>query len=250
MEKSFKKVVLSLVAILLISTTQAQEITETSAESPISIGADLVSRYIWRGLNFSQNAPAIQPYIEYTIGGFAIGTWGSYTFGEVTSQELDIYASYTFIDDMFTVGITDYFFPVEDTYYNFFEYANARTGHVLEATMSFNGTSSLPLSFMVATNFYGADKENDKEGDPTTHYSTYMELGYTFNVKGIDISTFIGGVTSESIYYKTTQAAFTNIGASFSKTVKLTDSYGLGLNTSLIFDPNTKKAFLVFGLSI
>ncbi|MEN8138980.1 MAG: TorF family putative porin [Bacteroidota bacterium] len=249
-EKSIRKIIVSLSVLLVLSTANAHEITETSAESPVSIGADFVSRYVWRGLNFSQNAPAIQPSIEYSIGGFTAGTWGSYTFGEVTSQELDFYASYTFIDEMFTIGVNDYFFPSEDAYYDFFEYANTRTGHVLEATMRYNGTSSLPLSFMLATNFYGADKQTDESGDAKTHYSTYLELGYSFAVKNIEISTFIGGVTSESKYYQTKKAAITNIGASFSKTVKLTNSYGLRLNTSLILDPNNHEAYLVFGLTI
>ncbi len=65
-----------------------------------SAGADLASRYIWRGLNAGGSSPSIQPAIEYTIGSekhaFSVGTWGAFsTSGIQTTQEVDLYISYT-----------------------------------------------------------------------------------------------------------------------------------------------------------
>ena len=53
-----------------------------------SVGTDLVSRYIWRGLA-SSKTPALQPYLEVSNGGFAIGTWASYTIGQEIIQEIE-----------------------------------------------------------------------------------------------------------------------------------------------------------------
>ncbi len=50
-------------ALALSVGIQAQEKT-----SGFSLGADLVSRYIWRGVDFGGPSPHIQPYLEYAFG--------------------------------------------------------------------------------------------------------------------------------------------------------------------------------------
>ena len=44
----------------------------TSKPAELSLGADLVSRYIWRGKDFG-NSPAIQPNVAFSVAGFKIG---------------------------------------------------------------------------------------------------------------------------------------------------------------------------------
>ena len=99
---------LSILYTLLLSTILYGEIT---------IGADVVSRYVWRGTDFG-NAAAVQPSIETVIlnstygpfGPITIGAWGSWALnGATNGNECDLYASTT----VGPVGIiiTDYFFP-------------------------------------------------------------------------------------------------------------------------------------------
>ena len=43
-----------------------------------SIGADVVSRYVWRGTDYG-NAAAVQPFIETNLGPITVGAWGSWS---------------------------------------------------------------------------------------------------------------------------------------------------------------------------
>ncbi len=42
----------------------------------MSVGADIVNRYIWRGTDFGRS-PSIQPTVEFDTGGLALGFWGA-----------------------------------------------------------------------------------------------------------------------------------------------------------------------------
>lgn len=72
-----------LVAFLKPDTTQAQE---------LSTGVDLYSTYVFRGVAYS--GPAIQPSVEFSAGGFALGAWGSQGIdgnaGSPGFQEMDL----------------------------------------------------------------------------------------------------------------------------------------------------------------
>ncbi len=96
---------------MLLATTMQVKAQEEEKSSPISIGADLMSRYVWRGTDYG-SSPSIQPSMELGLGGFALGLWGAYTTNLPGVQELDLYATYTF-SNVVTIGITDYFFPDE-----------------------------------------------------------------------------------------------------------------------------------------
>ena len=99
--------IVSIFLIFGISNVSAQE-----EESNWSTGADFVSRYVWRGTDFG-NAPAIQPSIEYGIGNFAIGAWGSYALSASPYLEADLYASYSFGFGLDIIA-SDYYFPAAE----------------------------------------------------------------------------------------------------------------------------------------
>jgi hypothetical protein len=221
-------------AMLGSSAISAQE----ESDSPISIGADLVSRYVWRGLDYGAS-PSIQPYVEAGFGGFTVGAWGAYTTSLSSAnllgiQEMDLYATYTFAD-LITVGVTDYFFPQEIDYnYNYFDYGSDTTGHVFEGMVSFNGLEDLPLTFMIGYNFL-----NDSDN------SIYMELGYSFSI----FDVFIGAGNG---VYLTGDGSFSivNLGLGASKEIKITDNFSLPVSASLITNPEAKQIHLVFGISL
>ena len=104
---------------LLLTNSTEVKAQEEEKNSPISVGVDLMSRYVWRGTDYG-SSPSIQPSIEFATGGFALGFWGAYTTNLPGVQELDLYASYT-IQEMVTIGLTDYFFPDEILGYDYFE---------------------------------------------------------------------------------------------------------------------------------
>ncbi|MFW5805659.1 MAG: TorF family putative porin [Bacteroidales bacterium] len=237
---------------LLILTTFPVDAQETQ-KNPFDLSMDVMSRYVWRGTDFG-GSPSMQPGFSYTKSGFMVGTWGAYTMNSAVAQELDLYLSYTFLDDMISIGFTDYFFPNElagnDHY---FDYRENHTGHVFEATLAFAGTEKIPLGVLVATNVYGADaKRLNEDGSVAgNQFSTYAELSYSFPF----IDLFAGmnltkpnADLGESGFYGD-YLGFVNIGCTVNKDIKITDSFSLPLSVSLITNPQTEKFFLVAGLS-
>jgi len=232
-------------------------------------GADLMSKYVWRGTQFGGSYPSIQPYAELGIGPVTLGAWGAYTIaGPNPYQEFDLYLSANFANDMFTATITDYYFP-DTSDYKYFQYNKDKTGHILEGSLTFNGTEKVPLSLMLAVNFYGADAQKIDD-DPASadfntktgiQYSTYLELGYAFKVKEVEMNAFAGmtlnnpkaadaatGYIGESGFYGTGPGVV-NLGINAAKSVKITDSYSLPLSCAVITNPQAEKVFLVFGIS-
>ncbi len=228
-------------------------IQPVAAQSKFTLdpGLDLMSRYIWRGLDFG-NSPAIQPALELTNKKFTVGAWGSYATNDANFQEADLYVSYT-LKELFTFTVTDYFFPDGDTSENkYFDYQKDETGHVFEGAVSFNGTEKVPLSLMVATNFYGDDarKVNDK-----IQYSTYIELKYSRSIGPTDFDLFIGGTPNkpdrdkgETGYYGPYEGII-NVGLTAVRKIAITDKFDLPLTVSLITNPQLQNIFIVAGFS-
>ena len=215
---------LFILALTLMSTLTFGQ--EEESKSPFDISVDLMSRYVWRGTDFG-HSPSIQPGLEYSKGGLAIGTWGAFTTTLAGGQEADLYVFYTFMDEKVSVGLTDYFFPDEfASENNYFEYNDTLTGHVFEVSASYNGTEDFPLSILVATNVYGADaRKNDANGLPTNklQYSTYIEAKYEFK----NAEVFAGfslmdpdETIGETGFYGHSMG-FVNIGATVNKEIKV-----------------------------
>lgn len=214
-------------------------------KSNLSIGADVYNRYIWRGINLGGNTMSIQPSLEYSFGnsGLVVGAWGAFSMGGQTVQEIDLYLKYTPID-LFTITVTDYFFPDDRGGYDYFEYREDLTSHIIEAAVSFNGLEGLPLTALFAMNLHG-DEAN----------STYFELGYAFDLKGdVGLSLFAGATLTEpgpgeTGFYGQEQAGLINLGVTGSKELKITETFSLPVSSSLIINPEANYIFMVFGFS-
>jgi len=267
-----------LIAISLCAGSLFAQEEATNEESPWSVGADFVSRYIWRGVNLGGSSPSVQPYLEYGFGtddhSFAIGAWGAYSVsGTQTGQEADLYISYT-LKEMFSLTFTDYFFPDETVASNsYFNYnmdwdkinsgAKDQTGHVVEAAISFNGTEQIPLSLMFAMNIWGADSRKFEEQGgvmvPTDGIvmSKYLELGYSTDIQNITLDAFLGMSLDDPKIDKGEPTGFygqeswgvINLGFTLSKEIKITDNYSLPIFGSLITNPEAENIFMVFGVS-
>jgi len=247
-------------------TTNEAKTTAPANPAQFGLGADLVSRYIWRGKDYG-NSPAIQPNLSFSAGGFRIGAWGSYAFvsqqqkiNDSTTTDLgkftetDLYASYTLKG--FTLTFTDYFFPnplTPNENVKYFNYRNSTTGHAFELSLSWTGPAKFPLTLLAGTVIYGADKGRDSTGVYGTsgknNYSTYLEASYAFTVKTIGIKPFIGAIPFGSAWYGP-YGGVVNIGLTASKAVKITQDYSLPLYTSVITNPQGQSIFFVFGLSL
>ena len=262
-----KKFLLALLAMLLFfpGISFSQDSKKPAAD--FQIGADIMSRYIWRGLNLGGPGPSIQPTLKLNVGNsdhmFSVGGWGAYTFGPSSNQELDMIVSYTF-KGMLTLMVTDYFFPglYNDKHDQYFYYCQDSTGHVFEGMVMFNGTAKIPFTLMVATNFYGNDARRMKEINDTTfvedglQYSTYIELGFKKSIKRFDFNAFVGGTVTnpntsrhETGYYANNKAGFTNIGIKVARAIPVTEKYSIPIQASLIANPLQNKFYIIFGIS-
>ena len=197
-------ITLSIMNLLLILSMLNGEVT---------IGADVVSRYVWRGTDYG-NSAAVQPSIETTIGPVALGAWGSWSISpgpaDASGNECDLYASTT----VGPVGLTltDYFFPAyagTDSLLNI-------DIHVFELSA---GADVGPVSLLAAANVSGDDDN-----------STYLELTYGAFSLGL----------GNGAYSTDGEFAPVSLGISASR-----DNF----SASYIINPDQETSFLVFGVN-
>ena len=197
-------ITLSIMNLLLILSMLNGEVT---------IGADVVSRYVWRGTDYG-NAAAVQPSIETTIGPVALGAWGSWSISpgpaDASGNECDLYASTT----VGPVGLTltDYFFPA---YAGTDSLLNVDI-HVFELSA---GADVGPVSVLAAANVSGDDDN-----------STYLELTYGAFSLGLGNGAY------------STDGEFAPVSISVSAS---RDNF----SASYIINPNQETSFLVFGVN-
>ena len=185
----------------------------------VTIGADVVSRYVWRGSDYG-NAAAVQPGIETAVGPVSFGAWGSWSISpgpaDASGNECDLYASTTVGPVGLTV--TDYFFP-----------AYARTDsllnldkHIFELSAS---ADAGPVSLLVAANLSGDYNDNDESRN-----SAYFEFIYGALSLGL----------GNGLYSTDGEFAPVSFGISASR-----DNF----SASYIINPDKETSFLVFGVN-
>ena len=207
-----------------------------SAQTAVSGGADFVSRYMWRGLDFG-NTFSIQPSLALASGDFEIGFWGSYPFTNPAggNEEMDLYLGYGVGD--FSVLVTDYYFPVGGGKYGNYKDPGS---HTIEVGLSYGGSESFPISLAAYMNVYNDDDN-----------TVYFELGYSTEVSEVAVDLFVGGTPGgDGGYYGTTDFNLINIGVTASKDIKITDDFSLPIFSSYVLNPNLEIGSLVFGFSL
>ncbi|KOH46955.1 TorF family putative porin [Sunxiuqinia dokdonensis] len=186
-------------------------------------GADIVSSYVWRGTKFG-TGPAMQPWAEYSTGGFAIGAWGSYGFTDDEAAEADLYASYGF--DLgegaaLTLTVTDYYFP---------------------GSMYFDGDSHFfePMIGLElgSFSFTGAYMTGDGVSD------TYLEAGLAVGSVNLALGAGDGAYTMDGDFN------VCNISVGTSKEIKITDTFSLPISGTAILNPSSEQFHIVVGISL
>ena len=210
------------------------------AEIETTVGADLVSEYVWRGAKCGD--AAIQPTLGVSMAGIDLSFWGSVGIANfLDTRELDITLSYSIAGA--TVGITDYWFSEGDEPYGrYFNYRKNATNHVFEA---FAGYDLGFASVNWYTNFAGADYK----ADGSSAFSSYCEISAPFAAAGADWTASLGMVPFESGFYGTDGFAITNITLTAARSIDITENFSLPLSAALTVNPYAEMAYLVFGIS-
>lgn len=217
----------------------------------LSAGADIVSRYIWRGLNVN-DAVNIQPALTLSVSGFSVGFWGSYSFsnnsGDNTfGQEVDTWIGYNYsFENGMSIGalLTDYYYPntgIKWGNFNDFDDVNGAGAHTIETGLLLRGPNSFPISLSGFINVYNDAGNN-----------TYFQIDYPTSVAEVPLNFFVGasgGSEENPGYYGTQSFNVINVGVKATKSVKITEDYSLPVSITFLINPRTEISYLVFGLT-
>ena len=241
-----------LITILIVLTTK----TIWAGDGlTITAGADLVSRYIWRGLMIN-DAPNVQPAMTLATGGLECGVWGSSTLANSNADddtypfahEVDFWAGYTHqFDSGLSVGgvVTDYYFPnagVELGNFNDYDDDEGAGAHTVELGLTFGGPDSFPIGLSAYANVHNDEGQN-----------AYFQLDYSTVLDDINFSSFVGaagGSKKNPDYYGAEDFQIINLGFTAVKSIFLTEQYSLPVSVSFIMNPNTEVCHLVMGISL
>lgn len=208
-----------LMASLKPDTTQAQE---------LSTSVDLYSTYVFRGVAYS--GPSIQPMVELSAGGFALGAWGSQGIdgnaGSPGFQEMDLYTSYSF-DFGLSIGFTDYYYPGVPY--------GQEDSHAFELNLGYSiGDLSLSGNYIF----------NEAPGAGSLGEDMYFELGYSAGPADLFAGAGDGWHSTDGDF------AIVNVGVGTSKEIKITDSFSLPLSGAVILNPNTEQFYILAGITL
>lgn len=223
---------------LLVLATAAPMVAQAQDKVEGSVGADLVSGYIWRGQDLGN--VSIQPAASIAYRGFSLSGWGSVGFDKEDTKEFDLTLGYAYKG--FSVSVTDYWFNGGPGY---FHYGSTDTSHVFEAQLGYD-FGVLALNWY--TNFAGNDGLN-KEGDRA--YSSYVSVAAPFRLGGLDWTAEIGATPWATTFYNGEADGFEvcDISVGVSKEIGITDSFSLPLFVRFTWNPATEGAYLVGGIS-
>ena len=237
-------------AIGILTFVLLSAVSGTSAEAQISFGADIYSRYVWRGLDFGESL-STQPYLEYSSAGFTIGTWASYSISQdgSGSNEHDFYIGYSADLESganISFGVTDYYFPSPGGA-PFFDFDgvedDAATGaHFIEPYFSVTGPESFPVS-LYGSVFVHNDPDN----------SFYLEASVPLaSTEEVELGLVSGFVLGESAAYGTNTLTLINLGLMAGREIKITESFSLPVSLGFVLNatPDNERTFLYFGFSL
>jgi hypothetical protein len=195
------KKVIFLLALTLIGVSAfpyKAKAEEKESGFSFEVGADLVSSYLWRGQNLG--GLSIQPSITLDWRGLYLCGWANigadnWTF-ENLYPELDITIGY----DNYGVqlDLTHLYYFGGEAYFpkNGFKAQEIESSSTMEAHVGFHLgdlVESVPLSIDWHTTIFGADCYLNDAGEWQRAWSTYIEVGYAFNLPlGIVLDTRVG----------------------------------------------------------
>jgi len=226
-----KRFIIIALSVVSMATAGAQEEKKVSA----TLGADLVSQYIWRGQDLGN--VSIQPTLGVAWKGLSLTAWGSVGFDKDDTKELDFTLKYE--KKGFSVGVGDYWFS-EGSY---FQYHAHKTTHIWEG---FVGYDFGFLSATWYTNFAGNDGLNSSG---KRAYSSYFELKAPFRLAKLDWTGAVGIVPWRTTSYDTNGFACTNVSLRATKDFVIKEKYHLPVYASLISNPCSGKFYFIFGIS-
>ncbi|MCF0191644.1 MAG: hypothetical protein HUJ96_10330 [Marinilabiliaceae bacterium] len=239
MKKSF--LLTTLIAVAMwgsVSPAASQENLSLKTESGFEagIGADLVSRFVWRGMD-QESGVSLQPSMSFSWPcGLTLGAWGNSSISRISLNEVDFTLEYEISG--FKALFTDYYWGGD--------FSSFSEDHYCELTLEYCFGEKFPLTMSWASMlFAGENGELDEYGDRM--FSSYFNISYDFDIKGVKLSPSIGFNPWKSQYDD--DFSVMDIVLKVEKEVHINDSITLPVSAQLIVSPAMDKSYLVLGLS-
>jgi len=250
--KTLKTILIGAVALLSASiSAMAQETTSTTSNKiGITVGADIVSSYIWRGVYFA--GASFQPAVNLTYGGLTAGFWGSSDFVDGNYKEVDASIFYTISG--FKAGITNYWWSGKNQPY-IAKDSVGKSGHYLEGTLGY----SISNISLVANTFFWGDRDKNAKRDQM--FSTYIEASYVATVGDITFTPAVGVSPWESnsnIGYhlnpsnsvNETGFKVCNVSLKASKSLKFSETVSIPVFGQVIYSNAADQIHFVLGVTL
>ena len=212
-----KTKLLMIVAVLSIGSMNR---VQAQSEAEVSLKADFVSDYNWRGLDLG-NA-SIQPEISVGWKGLSLTAWGSMglTGHKDDKREIDMTLSYE--TGGLSFGVVDYWTDEFDDRY--FYCKRDSTGHSVEGFIAYDFG---PVSVSWQTFFAGRDYKATCDWEAT-----------------------LGLVPWKSDYYDTSGFGVNYLSLCATKNIQITKSFALPLFGQVIANPSSQNFYFVCGFTL
>lgn len=207
-----------------------------------TVGADVVSRYVWRGQALGD--AAVQPSASISYKGLSLTAWSSFGFiDKKDAKEFDLTLEYA--NKGFSVGIGDYYFSYYGAENNYFEYRAHHTQHVWEAYVGYDFNVAAVKWY---TNIAGDDGLNKSE---ERAYSSYLELSAPFRFVKCDWKATVGIVPYATTFYADANGfAVTCLSLRATKEIPVCKKFSVPVFAEGSCNPSTKKGYLVLGFTV
>lgn len=224
-------------------TENPQNLGTKFRESNFSLGVQLQTKYMWRGMEMQTEdaAPTLFPSITYNYKGICAYAMGGYSINGKYA-EVDLGVSYTWT--WLTIALNNYYYPstnsAEDAY---FDLKSHSTGHWFEGCVTI-APEKIPVSVTVSNFFAGADKK----GDGKQAYSTYAEVGTWYDfLNDNQIAMNIGAAFNKSCYNGYLHNfGICNIEVKYTHSAHFKNDWTLPLSVSYILNPVYEKSYVNF----
>lgn len=226
------------------TTTEKNNWGAKLKESPLGLGLDIQTKYMWRGMEMMTEdaAPVLFPSFNYSYKGLFIYAMGGYAINGKYA-EVDLGASYTWKG--FTIGFNDYYYPTVDS--NKDEYLGGHhNGHWLEAYITY-APEKVPI-IATLSNFFagGNDRYVNEKGEEKQAYSTYLEVGTYYDFLNNNRITLTCGMALNKSCYNGYEhnISVCNVEAKYTYNVQFKNGWTLPLSAAYIYNPVFDKSFV------
>lgn len=253
--KAKKTLALVAIALLGLTTTASAQGDEVEA----SVEANLVSKYLWRGLE--KGGVSLQPAVSVGWQGLFLKASGSVGLSKDDGEEIDLELGYRLAG--FNIGVVDYWHTGIDVEDRYLQFDRDEGPHRMEANL---GYTCRYFGLQAYTTFWGKDQK--RGGDRA--YSTYIEAMVPFRLGGLSWLVKGGMTPFESSSQKRVKTAQTLLGiekiyvddylyadgpACVLASVRATKQFSLGEVKMPVFaevqvNPYLQQAHVVLGLSV